>query len=167
MTTIIGFAGYSNSGKTTLISLLAPYFEEQGVKVAVIKHDAHGHYKEAPAADSTFFIRSGASASVVLSPDAVRTYERKTVTLQETIERLKGSYELILIEGFKREPHDKIAVFRTEEQARIVQQLAAPPIACIAADRKLAEAAAPGIPSFCMDAVESVAEFIRSRMRNP
>ncbi|SCW59094.1 molybdopterin-guanine dinucleotide biosynthesis protein B [Paenibacillus tianmuensis] len=167
MTTIIGFAGYSNSGKTTLISLLAPYFEKRGVKVAVIKHDAHGHYKEAPAADSTMFIRSGASASVVLSPDAVRTYERKTVTLQETIERLKGSYELILIEGFKWEPHDKIAVFRTEEQARIVQQLAAPPIACIAADQKLAEAAAPGIPFFSMDAVESVAEFIRSRMRNP
>ncbi|WP_088834318.1 molybdopterin-guanine dinucleotide biosynthesis protein B [Paenibacillus tyrfis] len=167
MTTIIGFAGYSDSGKTTLVSLLVPYFENRGVKVAVIKHDAHGHYKEAPEADSTLFIRSGASASVVLSPDAVRTYERKTVTLQETIERLKGSYELILIEGFKREAHDKIAVFRTEEQARIVQQLAAPPIACIAPDRMLAEAAAPGIPYFSMDAVESVTEFIRSRMKNP
>ncbi|PUA40983.1 molybdopterin-guanine dinucleotide biosynthesis protein B [Paenibacillus elgii] len=167
MTTIIGFAGFSDSGKTTLVSLLVPYFEERGVKVAVIKHDAHGHYKEAPAADSTLFIRSGASAAVVLSPDAVRTYERKTVTLQETIERLEGSYGLILIEGFKREPHDKIAVFRTEEQARIVQELAAPPIACVAADRKLAEAAAPGIPYFSIDAVESVAEFIRSRMRNP
>ncbi|MCP1309471.1 molybdopterin-guanine dinucleotide biosynthesis protein B [Paenibacillus tyrfis] len=167
MTTIIGFAGYSDSGKTTMVSLLVPYFEERGIKVAVIKHDAHGHYKEAPAADSTLFIQSGASASVVLSPDAVRIYERKTVTLQETIKRLKGSCELILIEGFKRESHDKIAVFRTEEQARIVQELAVPPIACIAADRKLAGAAAPGIPFFSMDAVESIAEFIRSCMKNP
>lgn len=161
-TKVIGFAGYANSGKTTLIRRLTEHLEAGGMKVAVIKHDGHGHYKEAPDTDSAQFIQSGASASIVISPDAVRTYERRIMPLSDMIEGLKGRYGLIIVEGFKREAHAKIAVFRTEEQAEIVRSLQVPPIAWVTTDSGLAAQSAPGCPVFHPDEIESIASFIET-----
>lgn len=160
-TKVIGFAGYSNSGKTTLIRRLTEYYEAGGVKVAVIKHDGHGHYKEVPDTDSSQFIESGATASIVISPDAVRTYERRELSLSDVIENLLGKIHIIMVEGFKREPHAKIAVFRTEEQAEIVRSLTEPPIAWVTADLRLASNV-PDVPVFHPDDIESIARFIEN-----
>lgn len=39
---VVQICGYKNSGKTTLIAALLPLLKEQGLRVAVIKHDSHG-----------------------------------------------------------------------------------------------------------------------------
>ena len=38
---VVAFAGYSGSGKTTLIEALLPCLRRRGLRVAVVKHDAH------------------------------------------------------------------------------------------------------------------------------
>ncbi|WP_426452366.1 molybdopterin-guanine dinucleotide biosynthesis protein B [Paenibacillus sp. S-38] len=164
--TVIGLAGWSDSGKTTLLVKLAGVLEEQGVRVAVIKHDAHGHYKEADGADSTRFAAAGASAVVVVSPEAVRTYERRWSGLGETLEALRagGRYSLVLVEGFKKENHDKIAVFRTAEQAGILSVLPRAPIAWVTPDEGAAGNRPEGLPVFHPDDVPGIAEWIRQRM---
>lgn len=159
-TKVIGFAGYANSGKTTLIRRLTEYYEAGGMKVAVIKHDGHGHYKEVPDTDSAQFIQSGASASIVISPDAVRTYERRIMSLSEVIEGLQNRYQLIIVEGFKREPHPKIALFRTREQADIVCSLSVPPLAWVTTETRFAINSVPSCPVFHPDDIESIAGFI-------
>ncbi|AFC28839.1 molybdopterin-guanine dinucleotide biosynthesis protein B [Paenibacillus mucilaginosus 3016] len=166
--TVIGLAGWSDSGKTTLLVKLAGVLEGQGVRVAVIKHDAHGHYKEAEGADSTRFAQAGASAVVVVSPEAVRTYERRRSGLGEALDALRagGRYELVLVEGFKEEHHDKIAVFRTAEQARILSVLSRPPIAWVTPDEGTAGNRPEGLPVFHPDEVSGIADWIRSRMGN-
>ena len=60
---VIGFTGYSNSGKTRLISRLVSYLALTNIRCAVVKHDAHGHYKEAKDSDSAQFIEAGAAAT--------------------------------------------------------------------------------------------------------
>lgn len=161
---VIGFAGYSGSGKTTLISRLTPLFEAQGVRVAVIKHDAHGHYKEVEGADSAQLFAAGASAVVVVSPHEVRYRERGEVTLERTLERVGSRYDLLFVEGFKHGSHDKIAVFRTPEQAAILKELPVPPIAWAAEDLSVCGKSLTGVPAYLLNDVEGIARFIEGRL---
>ncbi|NQX68131.1 molybdopterin-guanine dinucleotide biosynthesis protein B [Paenibacillus alba] len=155
----IGFAGYSNSGKTTLIAKLVVQMKLRGCRVAVMKHDAHGHYKEVPGADSAIFAESGADAVMTLSPDMIHIYEKKgNVSLQEQL-LAYAHYDYIFIEGFKKEKHPKIAVFRTIEQSEIVQQLEPRPIA-IATDMDVRKTAFPEYRCLDLNDIPSVAAFI-------
>ncbi|MFD0695815.1 molybdopterin-guanine dinucleotide biosynthesis protein B [Paenibacillus sp. GCM10027628] len=154
----IGFAGYSNSGKTTLIAKVVIEFQRRGYRVAVMKHDAHGHYKEAAGADSTTFVQAGADAVVTISPEAVRVYERKEMPLLQEQLLAFADYDFVFIEGFKKEKHPKIAVFRTIEQSEIIQVLDPPPLAIVTD----LEFAAAGIPTFHLDDVEAVSRYIES-----
>ncbi|TDF95988.1 molybdopterin-guanine dinucleotide biosynthesis protein B [Paenibacillus piri] len=167
MTTVIGFAGFSNSGKTTLIAALVNHFAQRGLRTAVIKHDAHGHYKEAAGTDSALYREAGASATAVLSPESSVLYYRGSGTLEQMIGLFAAgrSFELILIEGFKSGTHDKIALFRNEEQADIMKLLPEAPAACAAPSdmRKLAPAA---IPFLDLNDIGAVAAWIEERMNN-
>ena len=82
----IGFAGYSGSGKTTLVAKLIVEMKQRGYRIAVMKHDAHGHYKEAAGTDSTTFVESGADAVVTLSPNGIHVFEqRRNPSLEEQL----------------------------------------------------------------------------------
>jgi molybdopterin-guanine dinucleotide biosynthesis protein B len=58
--------------------------------------------------------------------------ERKRVSLLSILKTL-GHYDFVFVEGFKSEPHEKIAVFRERKQAAVLKQLTAPPIAIASA----------------------------------
>ncbi|TNJ65768.1 molybdopterin-guanine dinucleotide biosynthesis protein B [Paenibacillus hemerocallicola] len=120
-TPVIGFVGFSDSGKTTLAVRVIGILRRSGYKVAVIKHDAHGHYREAAGTDSGKYADAGADAVVVVSPGRTFTYRRtdRPYGLSEAITGLHG-YDLIVVEGFKSEPHPKIVVFRNTEQEEAV-----------------------------------------------
>lgn len=160
MIPVIGFAGYSDSGKTTLIAALVRHFRLQGKRIGVIKHDGHGHYKEAEGTDSSKYKEAGADAAVVVSPDSLTVYRRKPLTFDQVVAELQNEkLDLILVEGFKRERHDQIAVYRNAEQGMIMQRLPKPPIAVIA-PRELHERQNAAMPAFEPEHVESIADFI-------
>ncbi|MDF2964527.1 MAG: molybdopterin-guanine dinucleotide biosynthesis protein [Paenibacillus sp.] len=167
MTTVIGFAGYSNSGKTTLISKMVQHFAERGIRAAVIKHDAHGHYKEAPGADSSLYREAGAAATVVVSPDSYITF-RKTpvsVSLEHIVNTLRDeSFDLIFVEGFKNGSHDKIALFRNEDQAEILRLLPTAPVAA-AAPAVYKDLVPAAVPFFEADDISGLAVWIEKRMK--
>ncbi|MEW9698528.1 molybdopterin-guanine dinucleotide biosynthesis protein B [Paenibacillus sp. SI8] len=152
----IGFAGYSNSGKTTLIAKVVTEMKRRGYRVGVMKHDAHGHYKEKEGTDSTTFIRTGADAVVTISPEAVHVYEKKaSPELSGQLEAF-AHLDYIIIEGFKKEKHPKIAVIRTLEQTVILDELDPAPIAVVSNLHVGRE----GMPSFHLDDASAVASFI-------
>ncbi|MCR8631119.1 molybdopterin-guanine dinucleotide biosynthesis protein B [Paenibacillus radicis (ex Xue et al. 2023)] len=166
MTSVIGFTGFSNSGKTTLISKLVAHFTNSGLKVAVIKHDAHGHYKEAEGTDSTHYRQAGAAATVVVSPTSYMAFRREAVDLEQIVEMLQAqSYELILVEGFKNGTHDKIALFLNEEQAEIFESLSQAPAAAASLE-SLKELAPATIPFFNIDDISGIAAWIEVHMKN-
>jgi molybdopterin-guanine dinucleotide biosynthesis protein B len=103
----IGFIGYSNSGKTTLIERLIPLFRGRGLSVSAIKNAHHGFDMDRPGKDSFRYREAGAGQ--VLIATALRwallteTPERAS-TLDELLARLEPC-DLVIIEGFKSEGH--------------------------------------------------------------
>ena len=63
---VIGIAGWSGAGKTTLISRVIPYLREQGLRVSVIKHAHHDFDVDVPGKDSWVHRQSGAEEVLVL-----------------------------------------------------------------------------------------------------
>ncbi|NHN31238.1 molybdopterin-guanine dinucleotide biosynthesis protein B [Paenibacillus agricola] len=166
MTVVIGFTGYSNSGKTRLISRLVHYFALNHISCAVVKHDAHGHYREATGSDSAQFIEAGAAATVVVSPNAYVTYKKVPTDLDSLLPKLQAEgYDLIMVEGFKQGNHDKIALFRNEEQSQIISNLPHLPIAVVAPE-PLREYSIKGVPFFDPDDLEALANWIKGRFNS-
>ncbi|MDF2669020.1 MAG: hypothetical protein K0R67_1326 [Paenibacillus sp.] len=159
---VIGFAGYSGSGKTSLAVEVVRILEARGLRIAVVKHDGHGHYKEAEGTDSAAYKAAGASAVAVLSPDGLVIYERKSEpSLKELLAMLSGvpnQYDLILVEGFKGSPIPKIAVVRRQQDLAILE-FAASELLAIAASTGVKLTSA-NVPVLDLDAPEPIVDFI-------
>lgn len=133
-------------GKTTLIEKLLPLLRARGLRVAVVKHHAHTSPIDTPGKDTWRFAEAGASAVFVSSPIEIARFERvpRELTLKEIAARI-ADVELILTEGFAREPSPKLEVCRlalgTDRVAR------ADEVVAIASDYPIAA----GVPRFDLD----------------
>ena len=112
---VIGIAGWSGAGKTTLISRVIPYLRQQGLRVSVIKHAHHDFDVDVPGKDSWVHRQSGAEEVLVSSANRwALMYELRGAAEPELPELLKrmSPVDLVVIEGFKSEPIRKIEVHR-------------------------------------------------------
>src|ERR1700742_3728007 len=112
---VIGLAGWSGAGKTTLLARLIPYFNAEGLQVSVIKHAHHEFDVDVPGKDSWVHRQSGAVEVMVSSTRRwALMHELRGAPepkLPELLARM-SRVDLVVIEGFKREPHHKIEVHR-------------------------------------------------------
>jgi molybdopterin-guanine dinucleotide biosynthesis protein B len=112
---VIGLAGWSGAGKTTLLTRLIPYFIATGLRVSVIKHAHHEFDVDVPGKDSWVHRQSGAAEVLVSSSRRwALMHELRGADepkLPELLAKL-ARVDLVLIEGFKREPLRKIEVHR-------------------------------------------------------
>lgn len=114
---IFGLAGWSGSGKTTLMVRLIPELTGRGLRVSTIKHAHHGFDIDQPGKDSYRHRQAGAQEVLITSAHRwVLMHENGDAaepTLAELLPHL-APVDLLLIEGFKREPHPKLEVWRPE-----------------------------------------------------
>lgn len=112
---VIGLAGWSGAGKTTLLTRLIPHFNAQGLRVSVIKHAHHQFDVDVPGKDSWRHREAGAAEVLVASSNRwALMHELRGAAeprLPELLEKL-SAVDLVVVEGFKREPHRKIEVYR-------------------------------------------------------
>jgi molybdopterin-guanine dinucleotide biosynthesis protein B len=112
---VIGLAGWSGAGKTTLLTRLIPHFIGQGLRVSVIKHAHHQFDVDVPGKDSWRHREAGAAEVLVASEKRwALMHELRGASeprLPDLLERL-SAVDLVVVEGFKREPHRKIEVHR-------------------------------------------------------
>ncbi|MGQ0687100.1 molybdopterin-guanine dinucleotide biosynthesis protein B [Bradyrhizobium sp.] len=112
---VIGLAGWSGAGKTTLLQRAIPRLLEEGLRVSVVKHAHHEFDVDVPGKDSWVHRRSGASEVLVASSRRwALMHELRGAAeprLQELLAKM-APVDLVLVEGFKREPHRKIEVHR-------------------------------------------------------
>ncbi len=112
----MGLAGWSGSGKTTLLAQLLPVLIGRGYRVSTIKHAHHAFDVDTPGKDSWVHRQAGASEVLVASAArfALLAEHRGGVEpeLPELLARL-APVDLVLVEGFKRDPHPKIEISRS------------------------------------------------------
>lgn len=109
----VAFSGPSNSGKTTLILRLAQKFINEGLKVAIIKHDPGDKASfDTPGKDSFKFSQTGADV-VVMSPHRTTYFSQQAKDLHGVIAML-GEFDILLVEGLKTLPLPRISVFKDE-----------------------------------------------------
>lgn len=109
MVPILAFAGYSGSGKTTLIERLIPALTANGLRVAVVKHDAHGFEIDRKGKDSRRFLDAGAVMTALSSAEQTAVIERRKLSFSEALARVHD-VDLILVEGYKNEPLPRIGI---------------------------------------------------------
>jgi molybdopterin-guanine dinucleotide biosynthesis protein B len=112
---LIGFAGWSGAGKTTLIVKLIPELNRRGLSVSTIKHAHHNFDLDQPGKDSFEHRAAGAEEVVVASANRVALMRELRGAPEPSLRelfRLLQTVDLVLVEGFKRDPLPKIEVFR-------------------------------------------------------
>lgn len=156
---IIGLAGWSGSGKTTLLTKLIALLVGRGLKVATIKHAHHAFEVDHPGKDSYEHRKAGASEVIVSSARRwVQIHEaagQTEATLAELLKRITPC-DLVVVEGFKRESHPKLEVFR-EALGRPPLHVTDQRIVAVASDRAFPDA---GVPVLNLDDIAGIAETI-------
>jgi molybdopterin-guanine dinucleotide biosynthesis protein B len=112
---VFGLVGYSGSGKTTLLVRLIPEIVRRGVTVSTMKHAHHGFDVDQPGKDSYEHRRAGATEVLVSSARRWALMHENREARERAPEELMRhmtEVDLLLIEGFKREGHDKLEVWR-------------------------------------------------------
>jgi molybdopterin-guanine dinucleotide biosynthesis protein B len=112
---VIGLAGWSGAGKTTLLTRLIPHFISQGLRVSTLKHAHHAFDVDVPGKDSWRHREAGAAEVLVSSTQRwALMHELRGAgepRLPELLAKM-ARVDLVIVEGFKREPYRKIEVHR-------------------------------------------------------
>jgi len=112
---ILGLAGWSGSGKTSLIKNIIPHLNSLNITVSTIKH-AHKKFDiDKPGKDSFIHREAGAQEVLISSNQKfalIHEYENKELSLEKLLKKLEP-VDLILIEGWKNENIKKIEIHRS------------------------------------------------------
>jgi molybdopterin-guanine dinucleotide biosynthesis protein B len=111
---LLGLTGWSGSGKTVLLTALIPLFAAAGLRVSTVKHAHHGFDLDQPGKDSWRHRQAGAREVLIASSRRwalLHELDGPEPTLPELLQHL-SDVDLVLVEGFKANPHPKIEVFR-------------------------------------------------------
>ncbi|WP_424832341.1 molybdopterin-guanine dinucleotide biosynthesis protein B [Ruegeria sp.] len=114
---VYGVTGWKNAGKTGLMERLVADITGRGFTVSTIKHAHHNVDVDHPGTDSYRHRVAGASEVVLASSGRVALIRElrgaDEPRLQDLLARM-SPVDLVLIEGYKREPHPKVEAFRSE-----------------------------------------------------
>jgi molybdopterin-guanine dinucleotide biosynthesis protein B len=156
---LIGLAGWSGAGKTTLMTRLIPELAARGVSVSTLKHAHHAFDIDQPGKDSYAHRSAGARQVLVSGANrwALLTELRggPEPRLAELLRRL-DPVDLVIVEGFKRDAHPKLEVHRAANGKPWIHP-EDPHITAVAAD-----IAAPGggLPHAHLDDIAAIAGLV-------
>lgn len=159
---IYGVTGWKNAGKTTLMERLVQEFVARGVRVSTVKHAHHNTDVDQEGRDSYRHRSAGATEVMLASPKRwALMHELRDAPeppLSELLQRL-SPVDLVLIEGYKREPHPKIEAFRHENGKEPLAQKNET-IRSIASNCEVET----DLPVLDLDDTKSIADFIAAEL---
>src|SRR5690625_1549933 len=166
---VVGLAGWSGAGKTTLVCKLIPALRRRGLKVSTLKHAHHDCDVDTPGKES--FEHRAAGATEVLVSSGKRwalmheLRDEEEPGIDTLLSRLTP-VDLVIIEGFKREGHQKLEVWRRSVKKPLLAT-EDPQILAICSDGPVPEAESlPQGPRPVLDLndVEAIADFLVRRL---
>ena len=113
---VVGFAGSSGAGKTTLVERLIPVLKARGLRVSVMKHAHCGLETDRPGKDTWRHREAGAYEVLAVSPERLvlqRSFEQaKERPVHELIPALHPGVDWVLVEGWRDSNLLKVEVWR-------------------------------------------------------
>ncbi|MGD8569926.1 MAG: molybdopterin-guanine dinucleotide biosynthesis protein B [Gammaproteobacteria bacterium] len=115
---IVGFAAYSGTGKTTLLTALIPLLTKRGYRIGMIKHAHHSFDIDQSGKDSYKLRKAGTQQMLIASRNRWALMVENDMAqpepgLQQMVNHLDSStLDCILVEGFKHETFPKIELHR-------------------------------------------------------
>jgi molybdopterin-guanine dinucleotide biosynthesis adapter protein len=161
---VIGVAGFKNAGKTTLVEKLVGALTARGHRVSTVKHAHHSFDIDQEGRDSFRHRKAGASEVAVVSRHRWAIMHEARGEDEPSLDQILAKLapcDLVIVEGYKRDAHDKIEV-RNLELDHPVLAGDDPTIVAIAANGPIAS---PPVPVFDRDDVAALAAFIEKHMR--
>ncbi len=156
---LYGVTGWKNNGKTTLVERLVTEIAARGIGVSTVKHAHHAFDLDQPGKDSWRHREAGAR-EVLVSGGARWALMRELrdedePPLADLLARL-SPVDLVIVEGYKRDPHRKIEVRRAEAARGLIAE-GDPTIRALATDTPL-----DGFdrPQFDLDDIAGIADFM-------
>lgn len=161
---ILGIAGWSGAGKTTLLAKLIPELTARGIRLSTLKHAHHGFDVDTPGKDS--YVHRAAGATEVMVTSGKRwalMHELRDEAEPDVADLLRHMtpVDLLLIEGFKRQPHDKVEIFRGANGKPLLSA-SDPTYVAILSDAPLPDAHLPVID---LNDIGAIADFILAHCR--
>jgi molybdopterin-guanine dinucleotide biosynthesis protein B len=159
---VFGVTAYSGSGKTTLIENLVPLLVARGLKVSVIKHAHHAFDVDRQGKDSYRHRMAGAGEVLVSSGARWALMHELRNESEPELPALLGRLapcDLVLVEGFKKQPIPRIEVHRVAAGAPLLFP-DDPHIVALATDARLDTA----LPTFGLEDYTGIVGFMRTHL---
>jgi len=160
---VVSIIGWHKVGKTTFAVAFLRELKAQGLRVATIKHTHGGFELDQEGTDTWRFAEAGSDCVVIAGRDraAFLTRTDHEWSLDELLDRLPCAVDLVVTEGFKAAPTDKIEVLApgsAPERATLAGRLIA-----VVADEPPAGVLAEGVPCYRTTDAAGVVRLLRER----
>jgi molybdopterin-guanine dinucleotide biosynthesis adapter protein len=154
---VYGVIGWKNAGKTGLMERLVADITRRGFSVSTVKHVHHAVDLDQPGKDTFRHRQAGAREVVLASADrfALMVEHRGPEPELSAILARLAPVDLVLVEGYKRDAHPKVEVWRAETGQPLIQP-GDPLVRAVATDAALNL----GVPVLDLNAAAQVADFI-------
>ncbi|MGA7799450.1 MAG: molybdopterin-guanine dinucleotide biosynthesis protein MobB [Gammaproteobacteria bacterium] len=157
---VLGFAAWSGTGKTTLLTRLLPLLRERGLRIGMIKHAHHGFDVDTPGKDSYELRKAGAEQVLVASRQRWALMVERTRNEDPRLEELlthfdRTSLDLILVEGFKHLSFPKIELHRAALEKPLLFT-GDNSIIAVACDQPVTT----GLPTLDLNDLRAIADFV-------
>ncbi|MEL7301038.1 MAG: molybdopterin-guanine dinucleotide biosynthesis protein B [Pseudomonadota bacterium] len=159
---VFGVVGWKNAGKTGLMERLVAEMAARELTVSTLKHAHHAFDVDQPGKDSHRHRVAGAQEVLVAGSDrwALMAELRgaEPPPLSELLAKL-SPVDIVLVEGWKRDPHPKIEAWRAETGHPLMAP-DDPKIRAVASDAPVDVRC----PRFSLDATGEIADFILAEL---
>ncbi|MDR7402264.1 MAG: molybdopterin-guanine dinucleotide biosynthesis protein B [Armatimonadota bacterium] len=110
---VVAVVGAKGAGKTALIERLAVELRRRGLRVAAVKHDAHGFQIDRPGTDTWRFWQAGVEVAAIAGPGKAAVVIRSGgEPALEALLDLVADADVVLVEGYSQSALPKIEVRR-------------------------------------------------------
>jgi len=157
---VFGVTGWKNAGKTTLLARLVTELTGRGLVVSTVKHAHHSFDIDREGTDSWQHRRAGSKETVLVSNRRWAIMHELGDDAEPPMEEVLAKMapcDLVLIEGYKRQAHDKIEVIRDNSRVDAPRWPEDSTIVAVASDRPPDGCE---LPCFSPDDIAAIANFI-------
>jgi len=162
MPPVVAFVGRSGAGKTTLLVKVIAELHGRGLRVGSIKHSHHitAAAMDVEGKDSWRYRQAGAVRTLLVGQDSLQLVSDhfSLLTPAELAGRYMDGMQLVLVEGYKASPGEKIEVVRAERATLPLLRSGDGPIA-LASDIPVEL----GVPRFGLEDVTGLSDFLVHR----